>query len=137
MSEPKQLNQTQLKVVEDLASGKEVEWILKTHHITTKTFYKWLTGEAFARQMRLRRQVTRYQSQLHLADSVYAAAKKLVELTKDDKPDVARRACLDVLELAHQELPPMYEPPRPPRSPLDRETAGRMLDVLTGETGDR
>jgi hypothetical protein len=136
MSELKQLNVNQLKVIEALAKGADEDALLETGKIKSKqTLYKWLTSEGFARQMRLRRQVARCQSELLLADNVYTAAEKLVGLMDEtNKPDVARRACLDVLALVDTDLPPLYEPTAEMPVSLDRETAGRMLDLLSGAT---
>jgi len=140
MSKRRQLSKKQLAVLEDLFGGElgEVE-ILKKHGISRHVYNKWLAEELFFEQFRGHLAGVRLQSELLIARYTAAATVKLIELTESEKPEVARRACLDIIS-----QPGKNERVRPaekrqekttegPRPKLSKDQAGKILAVLAGD----
>lgn len=130
---PKRLNKTQRELIDALAEGLDIGALLKKFNLTSATFHRWLTSEAFERELHFQQSVARRQSELLLGRNAFNAAQKLIKLTNDtEKPDIARRACLDILSLTSKgSTEPMTETPAPAKVPLDEKTAAAMLDLLT------
>ncbi|MHC4585777.1 MAG: hypothetical protein ACYS3N_14705 [Planctomycetota bacterium] len=68
------------------------------------------------------------------------AAAKLIQLTESDKPETARKACLDIISMpiltANRKAQPSGEPqPADTQFPVsfNPETAGKLLAVLAEE----
>jgi len=67
--------------------------------IPTWRYRRWLANAAFLEEMAFRIGAARRQWQLLVARYAPAAAARLIALTTDEKPETARKACLDVLAL--------------------------------------
>jgi len=140
----KQLTKRQLAVIEDLFAGElDEQAILDKYKLSRKLYYKWQNDDDFTEQFEKRIADAYRQSTVLIARYAHVAAAKLIQLTESDKPETARKACLDIISMpiltASRKAQPSDEPQpadtQPPVS-LNAETAGRLLAVLAEEKCD-
>jgi hypothetical protein len=141
MSKPKPLTRRQRVVLDDLFTSemKEQE-VLDKHDVSRSLYHRWLADERFNAEFE-RRIAQAYQAgRVALARYAPEAASKLIELTAcEGKPDIARRACLDIIATQNPATTApsaVASPPaasEPPTTPLTPETASRILALLAGE----
>ncbi len=95
------LTEEQLAVIEDLVDGELGETaVLRKHGVSKEDYRQWLGQEAFIAELQFLMDSARRLGMFRIARYAPAAAKSLLALTKDNsKPDVARRACLDILTM--------------------------------------
>jgi len=99
----KYVRKKQTAVLDDLFNGEfDEQTVLSKHNVTRGVFSKWLSNERFAEEFSRRVAWAYWQSEALIARYSAVAAVKLVELTESDKPETARRACLDILSLPRQ-----------------------------------
>ena len=143
MSKRKHLSKRQLNVIEDLFVGEITEQdVLDKYKVGRHLYSKWLTNERFAEQLDKRITSAYRQSTAYIARCATLAAVRLVQLTASDKPETARKACLDIISMNaagtnsgiyaaspdHDAASAENEPQQ-----LSAETAGRLLAVLAEE----
>jgi len=137
MSASKRLTKKQAAVIEDLF-GAELEEpaILQKHDVTSREYERWLANERFAEQLEQRIAAALRRGRMILARNASAAARTLIELTKCQKEETARKACLDILGL-HDAGPKSPESAHPEPAPtvpapgrLSPEVASRLLAAL-------
>ena len=141
MPEAKQLTKKQLDVIEDLFAGElDEQAILDKHKLSRKLYNQWRNDESFAEQFEKRITDSYRQSDVLIARYAPVAAAKLIQLTESDKPETARKACLDIISMpiliANRKAQPSEESqPADAQFPvsLNAETAGRLLAVLAEE----
>ena len=146
MSESKRLTQRQAAVIEDLFVGELDEpAILKKHGVRPGQYERWLADESFTEQLELRIARALRQGRLVLARHAAQAAARLIELTRCQKEETARKACLDVIALRHPTAPgpltndPMCLDPLSPVSSvagLNPAVASRLLAALARDPHD-
>ncbi len=129
------LTKKQLKLIDALANGQPLSGILKRENIALATFRRWFFSEAFDQELRFRRELIQQQSALLLERKACSAAKKLVKLMdNEEKPDVARRACLDVLNLTNSSKSTAdasaVKSSGPATVTMDKRMAAAMLELL-------
>lgn len=137
----KQLTKKQLAVIEDLFTGElDEQAILDKYRLSRKLYNQWRNDESFAEQFEKRITDAYRQSDVLIARYAPVAAAKLIQLTDSDKPETARKACLDIISMpiltASREAHPPDEPqPADTQLPvsLNAETAGKLLAVLAKE----
>lgn len=136
MSKQNVLTKKQLNVIDALAKGYALSGILKRNHISPTTFHRWFASEAFERELGFRHALMQRQSALLLDQNACKAAKNLIKLMNNkDKPDIARRACLDVLNLINNEQPTnAFATSEPATVTMDQDTAGEVLKLLSKES---
>jgi hypothetical protein len=134
----KQLTKKQLGVIEDLFTGElDEQAILDKYKLSRKLYDQWRNDESFAEQFEKRITDSYRQSDVLIARYAPIAAAKLIQLTESDKPETARKACLDIISMpiltANRKAQPSEESQpgdnQPPVS-LNAETAGKLLAVL-------
>ena len=139
MAKSKHLSTRQLKIIEDLFSSEMCEQaVLNKHNVSRYLFNKWLADETFAEQLNKRITAAYRKSAAYIARCATLAAAKLVQLTNSDKPETARKACLDIISMNSAGINPAGQVAVPVRdgsveneSPqLSTETAGKLLAVL-------
>ena len=140
MAKAKNLSTRQLNTIEDLFSSELSEQaILDKYNISRHLFNKWLADETFAEQLDTRITSAYRQSTAYIARCATLAAVRLVQLTASDKPETARKACLDIISMnAASTNSGIYtaSPDRDAASAenepqqLSAETAGKLLAVL-------
>lgn len=143
MAKAKQLSKKQLAVIEDLFNGElDEQSVLGKYKVSRKLYNKWLANEAFVEQFDQRIAGAYRQSALLIARYAPLAAAKLVQLTKSESQETARKACLDIISmhsssgsLASTPAVLVDNPASAPPNPLDLspETAGRLLAALAEE----
>lgn len=96
-----ELTEEQLAVIEDLVDGDLDETaVLKAHGVSKDDYRQWLEQEAFIAELQFLMDSARRLGMFRIARYAPEAAKSLLALAKDkNKPDVARRACLDILTM--------------------------------------
>jgi hypothetical protein len=138
MRRAKQLTKKQLAVIEDLFTGElDEQAILDKYKLSRKLYNQWRNNESFIQQFEKRISDSYRQSDVLIARYAPVAAAKLIQLTESDKPETARKACLDIISMsvltAGRKAKPSEESKsndtQPPVS-LNAETAGKLLAVL-------
>ena len=137
----KQLTKKQLAVIEDLFAGElDEQAILDKYKLSRKLYNQWLNDDSFAEQFEKHIADTYRQSDILIARYAPVAAAKLIQLTESDKPETARKACLDIISMpiliADRRAKSSGEPqPADTQLPvsLNAETAGKLLAVLAEE----
>jgi hypothetical protein len=137
----KQLTKKQLAVIEDLFAGElDEQAILDKYKLSRKLYHQWRNDDSFAEQFEKRITDAYHQSDVLIARYAPVAAAKLIQLTESDKPETARKACLDIISMpiltANRKAQPSDETqPADTQLPvsLNTETAGRLLAVLAEE----
>lgn len=145
MSGSKKLTNRQLAVIDDLFSGRlEEQEILDKYKLSRRLYDKWLNNESFNGQLERRVNEAYRQSAILIARYAPVAAAKLIQLTNSDKPETARKACLDIISMPVHTTGPKDKPsvaPQPadasPPIALNPETAGKLLAVLAEEKSDK
>ena len=143
MAKKKQLSKRQLDVIEDLFVGELTEQcILDKYKVGRRLFGKWLTDELFAEHLDRRIAASYRQSAAYIARYAPLAASKLVDLTESDKPETARKACLDIISMQSDGQNSAGTPAASKDGPasaedgpsqLSAEAAGKILAILAQE----
>ena len=141
MHEAKRLTKRQLDVIEDLFVGQlDEQEILDNYKLSRKLYNKWQNDDTFKEHFDKRIADAYRQSTVLIARYAPVAAAKLIQLTESDKPETARKACLDIISMplltANRETQQSDEPKPADTSPpvsLNPETAGKLLAVLAEE----
>jgi hypothetical protein len=141
MSGSKKLTNRQLAVIDDLFSGRlEEQEVLDKYKLSRRLYNKWLNNDAFNGQFEKRINEAYRQSAILIARYAPVAAAKLIQLTNSDKPETARKACLDIISMpvhtaGKKEKPSDESQSTDTPSPvsLNPETAGKLLAVLAEE----
>jgi hypothetical protein len=141
MPETKKLTKRQLDVIEELFAGHlDEQAILDKYKLSRKVYNKWRNNDDFIEQFEKRIAAAYRQSTVLIARYAHVAAAKLIELTDSDKPETARKACLDIISMptltAGKKAPSSDEPQyadTPPPVSFNAETAGKLLAVLAEE----
>ncbi|MHC4309749.1 MAG: hypothetical protein ACYSSN_07375 [Planctomycetota bacterium] len=96
----KQLTKKQLAVIEDLFAGElDEQAILDKYKLSRKLYNQWRNDDSFAEQFDKRITDAYRQSDVLIARYAPVAAAKLIQLTESDKPETARKACLDIISM--------------------------------------
>lgn len=138
MPKAKQLTKRQLDLIEDLFAGQlDEQEILDKYKLSRKIYNKWRNDDGFTEQFEKRIADAYRQSAVLIARYAPVAAAKLIQLTDSDKPETARKACLDIISMPiltdNKKAQPSGEPQSADTSPpvsLNPETAGKLLAVL-------
>jgi hypothetical protein len=134
----KKLTKRQLDVIEELFAGRlEEQEIFEKYRLSRKLFNKWWDDDTFKQQFEKRLADAYRQSTVLIARYATTAAAKLIQLTDSDKPETARKACLDIISMpiltAGKKAQPSDEHQSADNSPpvsFKAETAGKLLAVL-------
>ena len=137
----KQLTKRQFDVIEDLFAGElDEQAILDKYKLSRKIYNKWRNDDSFTEQFEKRIADAYRQSAVLIARYVPVAAAKLIQLTETDKPETARKACLDIISLPILKAGGKAQPSDEPQPAdtlqqvsLNAETAGKLLAVLAEE----
>ena len=98
MRRAKQLTKKQLAVIEELFAGElDEQAILDKYKLSRKLYHRWRNDENFTEQFEKRISDSYLQSDVLIARYAPVAAAKLIQLTSSDKPETARKACLDII----------------------------------------
>ncbi len=141
MTGTKKLTEKQLAVIEDLFAGElDEQAILDKYRLSRKLYNQWRNDDSFAKQFEKRIADAYHQSDVLIARYAPIAAAKLIQLTDSDKPETARKACLDIISmpiLTANRKAQSADEPRPVDTRLaasfNAETAGKLLAVLAEE----
>jgi hypothetical protein len=141
MSESKNLTKRQLVVIEELFAGElEEQAILEKHHVRRREYERWLADERFTDRLDLRIAHAHRRSRMILARHAVAAADRLIELTRCEKEETARKACLDIIappapagQNSRAEADEDGVPAVSAAGRLTPELAGRLLAALAEE----
>lgn len=147
MAKVKHLSTRQHKTIEELFSDKPDEQaVLDKYNISRTLYNKWLIDETFTEQFDKRIAASYRQSAAIIARNAPLAAAKLVKLTDSDKPETARKVCLNIISKPSSgtnTANPTAAKCRNTASAenesqqLSAETAGKLLAVLAEENMTR
>jgi histone H3/H4 len=138
LTKPKYLTKRQKGVLEDLFSGvlNEQE-ILEKWKVRRRTYHKWHGQEFFAAEFKRLLKLAQSQSELIFARYAADVAAKLVSLAGTEKEDIARKACMYVINHPDRKGKNLVEikelPETEPLPELPPEVASRLLAALAGE----
>ncbi len=92
------LSHRQKAVLDELFAGSQSQQqILEKYGVTKSEFEKWLSQASFSTALQMRIGAEYLTSAVLLARYAPVAAARLIVLTDSDKPETARRACLDII----------------------------------------
>jgi hypothetical protein len=141
MSEEKRLSKRQLAVIEELFTGDlDEQDVLDKYKVSRSLFDKWQSDDNFTEQFDRRIASAYRQSAVLIARYAPLAATKLIELTNSEKPETARRACLDIISMPMSQTgrktqvsskPQPTDAQQPP--PFSERIAGKLLAILAEE----
>jgi hypothetical protein len=90
----------QKAVLDELFAGEQSQQdILDKYNVTKCEFEKWLSQTSFCSALQSRIKVEYLNSAVLLARYAPVAAARLIALTDSEKPETARRACLDIIQM--------------------------------------
>jgi 23S rRNA G2069 N7-methylase RlmK/C1962 C5-methylase RlmI len=93
------LKDRQRSVARELYEGKFTEpEILKKNRLSAKVLARWFGQKEFQEELGRLRDESKRQAEFIIARYGHIAALRLVELTSADKPDIARRAAVDLID---------------------------------------
>ena len=134
-TQSRKLNQWQLDVLEELFSGHLTEEdILVKHKVSREIFEKWLTEVPFRTVLQNRIDSSYLKSSVLISRYAPLAAARLISLTESDKPETARRACLDIIEMGQakgkeKDTKTLFVPEKETSAMTD-EKASKILAIL-------
>ncbi len=144
MPKEKRLTKRQLAVIEELFNGElDEQAVLDKYKVSRSLFNRWQTDDNFIEQFDRRIADVYRQSTVLIARYAPLAAAKLIELTESEKPETARRACLDIISMPMLQAgkktqlsceSQSTETQQPP--PFSERTASRLLAILAEEKND-
>ncbi len=92
------LSKKQVKVLNDLFKGElDEQEVLEKHKVWRTVYDRWLEDERFLSEFEKRMRSAHRHSELVIARYAGLAATKLMQLTKSDSQETARKACLDII----------------------------------------
>jgi len=103
--------------------------VLERMKIKPETFAGWLRDVEFATAIEEKIELANLSSRLLIARSKPAAAKTLIELTRSDKEETARKACLDVIGFEDAKAG-SKRPSHEASFEIEAEKAERILRIL-------
>jgi len=130
----KDLTKRQFRVIDDLFEGNlsEIE-AMRKHKVSRRIYRRWLEDEKFVDELMFRVESAKRQSDFLIAKYTPIAAVKLVDLTKSEKEETSRKACLDVI--AHPVgIKLSREKKTDVGSNISSETAERLLGAMARES---
>jgi hypothetical protein len=134
----KYLTKKQKGVLEDLFSGRlDEEEILEKWKVRRRTYHRWHGQEIFAAEFNRLLKLAQSQSELIFARYTADVAAKLVSLAGTEKEDIARKACMYVINHPDRKGKNLVESPKLPETEppveLPPEVASRLLAALARE----
>ncbi len=136
MSKQKHLTKRQLAVIDDLFESNLPESeILKKHQVSRILYNRWLADKNFTGEIDSRIASTYKRNAACIAANAAKAIHTLIKMAGDDKGELTRKACLDIIELqshASEKNPPQPQPSESTAC-LSDEAAGRILAALAEE----
>ena len=100
MINAKPLSTKQFAVIEDLFEGElEEQVIQEKHNLSRKLYDKWLADKDFIDRLNKRLAWEHRRGEFMLARYTRVAVSNLVRLTDCNKPETARKACLDMITM--------------------------------------
>jgi hypothetical protein len=153
MKKKKKLSKRQLDVLADLFDGQLTEReVLDKYKVGRNLFSRWISDETFVEQFDMRIAAAYRCSAAAIANRAKLAVDKLIELTKSQKTETARRACLDIIEMSRRQagldepsgrdaapgiksgsLPDPDNNIEPAFNSLSEQAAGKLLAALAEE----
>jgi hypothetical protein len=99
----KDLSELKWAVLDDLFySALDENAVLKKHNVTRTTYERWLRQKLFSRQFQQYTASLARRTALAVAKAETEVAVRLVELTRCNKEESARKACQNVLAIANR-----------------------------------
>ncbi len=124
------LGRKQRAVIADLISGLNKYESLEKNRISPSRYRLWLKNKLFRQELLARFDAQKRQGKFVMARCIPQAAEKLSKLIGSEKPEIARKACVDVLSLQKTgvELEGSENVHQQPK--ISDEKAARMLAIL-------
>jgi hypothetical protein len=134
MPRDKRSTDRQLAVIADFFCGDLSQaQILTKHRVAEETYRRWQFDADFTDEIDRRIAAAHRESAAIIARFAVSAAESLIALTKSTKPEVARRACLDIIGFGRDlsTTPARSAPAGDPEGPrISPQAASKMLAAL-------
>ena len=128
----KKLSKRQTNVLDGLFTGElTLNEILKSCRVSQITYYEWLSDPFFMSAFDKRIDSAKAVLTSTLSAYSQAALLALVNLTRSEKTETARKACLDIVKLVQDEKD---EPQRQLGESLSSIGAGQGKELTEGES---
>lgn len=133
------LTKKQREVIEDIFTSKlDQSAVLEKHKVSPILYSKWHADGAFIEYFEQRIAAAHRQGTAVIASKASDVANNLVNLTKGEKGETARKACLDIIAMQKPETTPQAEAQPTPQTPdqpqkLNKKTAEKILKILAQE----
>jgi hypothetical protein len=140
MLKSKYLTKRQKGVLEDLFSGSlTVQEVLEKWRVTRRTYFRWHAQEFFASEFKRLLSIVHSESELICARYSAEVAMKLVSLTVAEKEEVARKACMAVInhpsrKTINQIVTKNMPAPEEPLPEIPPEVQSKLLAFLADDT---
>ncbi len=141
MTTQNKLTRRKLALTEDLFTSElDEQKILDNHKVGRQLYSRWLADEAFSEQLDQRVAGAHRQGTFLIARNARSAAKELIKLTKCEKEETARKACLDIITMKPSATlaatPAAAEDNTPEPTRLSPQTISRLLAVLADDNNE-
>jgi hypothetical protein len=137
LTKTKYFTRKQKAVLNDLFTGRQsVQEVLEKWKVKRLTYHRWHTQEYFAYEFKRLMNMAQCESELVFVRYAADVAAKLVSLTGAEKEEIARKACMDVINHPDRKAKNLVESPKlPEETPeeLPPEVASRLLAALVDE----
>jgi hypothetical protein len=127
------LGRKQRAVINDLLNGVNKYESLEKNKIRPFRYREWLKNELFRRELIGRIDAQKRQGKFLMLHCFPDAASKLAELLASDKPEIARKACVDVITLQKTHVSQDSEQKSEPDAQtlkISDDKAARMMAIL-------
>jgi hypothetical protein len=99
MAKAKPLSARQFAVIDDLFKDEPKDTqILEKHNISRRLYDKWLADESFSDYLDRRKAWEHRHNEIILIKSERQAISNLMDLTKSQQAETARKACFDIIQ---------------------------------------
>jgi len=139
----KAVSKTQvLQAVDEILKGEDEAEALEHHEVDPETFDRLLNSPKFILEVGNRIGLSIIRTKLLIAQYAQTATAKLISLTDCEKEETARKACLDVINLATKQSDTTIQKEKVAEivesgpTVLTDEQASRMLAVLAEDEKD-
>jgi hypothetical protein len=138
MNQSQLLNEQQLDVLNDLFfTNLDMGEILEKHKVERLAYCQWFMEEPFVLEFRRLLELKRLESKLILSRYSSQVAKRMISLAMSEDEQIARAACMDVIN--HPDFKDSIVPARPDKKEepptLPPELASKWLDELANYQG--
>jgi len=92
------ITKSQAIIVNEMIQDGDIDKVLDNHRIRIEKFHFWLLDKRFSDYVECCIKFAFLKAKFIIAGYAVTSAAKLIQLMDSDKPETARKACLDILK---------------------------------------